>query len=271
MRYIKRAKDETLPVEFTNWLTSDKNEKKIETDIADEHVTGKQLWSFFRDDGTVAYEALKKHLVEVQGFICCYCGQRIENDMHTAVEHLQPKSIFKSKIFDYNNLLASCKGGSSNKIHTVQEGETLLSIAEDYKIDIEHLVDVYVHADELQLFGKKYDIENLSVGDRIVIIPLVDEKSQHCDIKKGKNEIAINPLQKDCTDYFTYNVFNGKIIISDLNKKTINTLGLNNNRYLNQLRKKTIDSAFQLKENFWQTLVIRNSFLGITYKNSSKI
>jgi len=213
MRYIHRKEDEILPIEFTNWLTSDKDRKdKIAKDIADENLSGKQLWAFFKNEGNTAYEALKKHLVEVQGYICCYCGQRIESDNHTAIEHLQPKSLFKSKIFDYGNLLASCKGGSCDKIHKVKEGEMLVSIAEDYGVDVEHLEDVYVNIHNV----KSLDIENLNVGDRIVIFPLVDKKSQHCDLKKGNKEIEINPLQEDCTDYFSYNNLDGKIVVTTI-------------------------------------------------------
>lgn len=248
MRYIHKPKNALLPVEFTKWLTS--NKKKIEDDIADENVKGAELWAFFRNDGNTAYNALKNHIVKEQGCICCYCGQRIENDRHTAIEHLQPKSCYKNKTFNYKNLIASCRGGSVDKIHIVQKGETLLSIEENYEVDIEHLMDVYVNTDELKIFRKKYDLENLSVNDRIVIIPLVDKKSQHCDIKKGgKKEIDIHPLQDNCADYFSYNSLDGKIFPTNDNEKTVCTLGLNNNRYINQLRKKTIDSAFLIKTN----------------------
>ena len=245
MRYIQKTKGD-LPLAFTNWLTS--NKKKIEDDIADKNVKGTELWAFFRDDGNAAYDALKNHLVKEQGYICCYCGQRIENDNHTAIEHLQPKSSYKIKIFDYNNLIASCRGGSSDKIHLVQKGETLLSIAEKYGVDVEHIMEVYVYTDEMKMFRKKHDLENLAVNDRIVIIPSVDKKSQHCDINKGKEVIDIHPLQKSCADHFNYNSSDGKIISTDKNKKTLCDLGLNNNRYINQLRKKTIDSAFLIKK-----------------------
>jgi len=247
MRYIHRNKEDALLEDFKVWLQT--NHKKIKEDIANPEVKGSQIWNFFKNEGNTAYQSLKKHLVETQGYLCCYCGQRIKNDQHTAIEHIKPKSKHKTNIFDYNNLIASCIRGKSNKIHVVQKDETLPQIAEIYGVDIEHLEDVYVNTDELKLFREKYDIENLSTGDRIVIFPIINKKFQHCDLKKGKDEIEITPLQKNCANYFDYNRSNGEIKITPDNKLTLNVLGLNNNRYLNRLREKKINDSFIIKEN----------------------
>ncbi len=49
-------------------------------------------------------------LAKEQGFICCYCEQRLDiSDSH--IEHLIPQKLdeFSEYLFDYNNLLCSCQ------------------------------------------------------------------------------------------------------------------------------------------------------------------
>lgn len=233
------------PESFNDWLN--KNGKELEAKLLDPDATGDDIWTYFRNNEKVYYN-LKTVLIEDQGFICCYCGQRIEDNFHTSIEHLQPKTIYKHLTLDFDNLLASCSGGSNNKIHVVEQDETLETIADKYGVSVEHLEDVYVNIDEVNLFRKRYDIENLSEGDRIVIIPKAHSSEQHCDTKKNKSEIEINPLQDDCTDYFSYNPLDGTIQITEDNKSTVDVLGLNSNRYINQLRKKTLDNSIEIKE-----------------------
>jgi uncharacterized protein (TIGR02646 family) len=67
---------------------------------------------------------LKKSLLEEQGFICCYCMQRIEHKSTTKIEHFKPISIYPRKALDYKNLFVACNGVTSisndvdkNKIH----------------------------------------------------------------------------------------------------------------------------------------------------------
>lgn len=52
---------------------------------------------------------LKQQLIREQGEICCYCMKRIGME-NSHIEHFWPKSYFKSKDMDYNNLFASCNG-----------------------------------------------------------------------------------------------------------------------------------------------------------------
>lgn len=47
-------------------------------------------------------------LIKEQGFICCYCGVKINlKDSH--IEHLVPQSKNTSLSLEYGNLLASCQ------------------------------------------------------------------------------------------------------------------------------------------------------------------
>lgn len=57
---------------------------------------------------------LRKHLLEEQGYLCCYCNQGIiDHPLRTKIEHFYPKDQDKypEKMFEYSNLLLSCNGG----------------------------------------------------------------------------------------------------------------------------------------------------------------
>lgn len=63
------------------------------------------------------YRLTKESLVREQGYICCYCGQRIEASI-AQIEHLFPKATKAYKIMqlDYDsNLIASCDGGKKER------------------------------------------------------------------------------------------------------------------------------------------------------------
>jgi uncharacterized protein (TIGR02646 family) len=53
-------------------------------------------------------KAVKNALMEEQGYICCYCEQRlIYNNSH--IEHFKPQSDPAVDPLDYNNILCSCQ------------------------------------------------------------------------------------------------------------------------------------------------------------------
>ena len=55
---------------------------------------------------------VKNSLMAEQGYICCYCGRRIDRD-NSMIEHFKPKAegLFPELQLEYSNLLASCQGG----------------------------------------------------------------------------------------------------------------------------------------------------------------
>lgn len=60
------------------------------------------------------YEITRLSLAEEQGYICCYCGQRITGFEGTQIEHVFPKgtAAYGKMQLDYEtNLIASCDGG----------------------------------------------------------------------------------------------------------------------------------------------------------------
>ncbi|MCM0590836.1 MAG: retron system putative HNH endonuclease [Gloeotrichia echinulata IR180] len=61
-------------------------------------------------------EPLKKALLTEQGYICCYCMQRISEE-NMEIEHWKPMSgnKYPELQIDYKNLLASCSGNRGNR------------------------------------------------------------------------------------------------------------------------------------------------------------
>jgi uncharacterized protein (TIGR02646 family) len=61
-------------------------------------------------------ETLRRVLIKEQGFICCYCMQRIKPEtMH--IEHWAPQSLYPEHQLDYKNLLAVCGGNEGKPLH----------------------------------------------------------------------------------------------------------------------------------------------------------
>ncbi len=59
-------------------------------------------------------KVLRKSLLEEQGYICCYCGKRIEIEGST-IEHLKCRINYPQLQLDYQNLMCSCDGGRSKR------------------------------------------------------------------------------------------------------------------------------------------------------------
>jgi uncharacterized protein (TIGR02646 family) len=85
----------------------------------EEGKTGDELYGLLQssrsrnpEEGVLYFtkEDLRLPLLAEQGFICCYCNQRILNNHLTTLEHYQDKSTHPRLTFTYANLLASCNG-----------------------------------------------------------------------------------------------------------------------------------------------------------------
>lgn len=57
-------------------------------------------------------EELRERLAREQGFLCCYCMQRITPEPDgMKIEHWAPQSQSSERQLDWKNLLGACKGG----------------------------------------------------------------------------------------------------------------------------------------------------------------
>lgn len=64
--------------------------------------------------------ALRKRLLEDQGYICCYCGRRIADDEHMKIEHIKCQDRYSALSLDFCNMLASCDGGELDRENRVR-------------------------------------------------------------------------------------------------------------------------------------------------------
>lgn len=98
MKYIKKNQP---PEEFIEWKNKTNEDWQ-------------PTWKKFRRNPVK--RSVRESLLEEQGYICCYCEKRInQEDSH--IEHLKPKdtnNIYSHLTLDYNNLLASCQGEKEN-------------------------------------------------------------------------------------------------------------------------------------------------------------
>ena len=109
MKYIEK---QTSPQAFELWKENKKNRQKDLAKIED--LTTKKLdtrWNNLKSK-TDIFKLLRESLLKEQGYLCCYCQQKINLEQKTAaVEHLIARKTDGSLLFEYANLLASCLGG----------------------------------------------------------------------------------------------------------------------------------------------------------------
>lgn len=274
MKWIDKSKAEDP--DLKKWHDYQLSLGPLARDYADSEKTGDHIFSYIANHrerfagDTLGYskQALKKMLLEEQGYICCYCGKRIELNHHSVIEHLYPKSLDKEQTFKYSNLLASCDGGKSYKFYYKLESNdikssnqaTLVALEQKLGLSRGDLLALYIeipareHKKHLKAL---YDIERLKAGDRLFTSHFFNRK--HCDHKKEDKSLPLGPTRPDIETYFEY-LPTGEIRTSyadDLAKQkkikdTVEILGLNT-AWLKEERKTPINKARQLKRKILHT------------------
>ncbi|HNL08245.1 MAG TPA: LysM peptidoglycan-binding domain-containing protein, partial [Chitinophagales bacterium] len=159
-------------------------------------TTGDEKWqlaeaeSLLTNPKSVPKKWLRTHLVDEQKHNCCYCEKQISDDEKTIMEHLNPKSKYTDKVFDYENLLASCNGGVvTQETHiVVKNNETLQTIAQERRTTVEELKNLNRH------YRKRDEHEIFRCGDKIHIS---EKPKKHCDAQKKADEILLQPIAND--------------------------------------------------------------------------
>ncbi|MCF7970149.1 MAG: TIGR02646 family protein [Methylococcaceae bacterium] len=97
MKYILKG---SSPIEFEDW----KNQANDQWQPS---------WDNFQNPEK---KKVKEALLIEQGYICCYCGMRVENDVYTEIEHIKLRQECVDseayKALDFKNFLASCNGST---------------------------------------------------------------------------------------------------------------------------------------------------------------
>ena len=120
-------------------------------------------------------KALRKRLLEDQGYICCYCGRRIQNDHHTKIEHIKCQENYGHLALDFNNMLASCDGGDMDRQKKVKPTHQLHCDAKkgDNDIPISPLEDI----EELLIFFDDGTVKGKdSIGRELIRLLGLDAK-----------------------------------------------------------------------------------------------
>ena len=76
-------------------------------------------WTERKNTPGYSYEAdpaLRKSLLEEQGYICAYCMNRIDTS-NSKIEHIKCRSRYPELELVYNNMVICCKGNTENKLH----------------------------------------------------------------------------------------------------------------------------------------------------------
>lgn len=112
----------------------------------------------YEDSPKNVLDDLRKHLLEEQGYICCYCMNRIEF-RNSKIEHFKPRSKFRAEQLNYSNLFIACLGGqgksSNNQTCDTKKGSDILNhiyLLSKIEKDIEYKKDGVI-------FSKNSDID----------------------------------------------------------------------------------------------------------------
>ncbi|NOQ37241.1 MAG: TIGR02646 family protein [Methylococcaceae bacterium] len=115
MKYIIKS---SSPSEFEAW----KNEYQLtETELSQNYsLEGEKdnIWGKF--SGEIKTK-VKESLLSEQGFICCYCQQRVELSKQTIIEHFIARDIEPTMMFNYDNILVCCDGGDERRTEEKKE------------------------------------------------------------------------------------------------------------------------------------------------------
>ena len=138
---------------------------------------------------TKAKKEIREALLQEQGFVCCYCMQRIQEDT-MKIEHWKPQRHAHSQL-DYHNLLAACDGneGAERKEQhcDTHKGEFEISInpADNVK-NCEHFVEYRKNG---TIYSKNHVIdEELNVILNLNVETLKENRATIID--QVKNEIT---------------------------------------------------------------------------------
>jgi len=113
-------------------------------------------------------DELREQLLQEQGFICCYCMNRVEF-RNSKIEHFNPRSLFREEQLDYHNLFIACLGGeghTSNKQSCdTKKGNNQLkhiNLLSDIEKSIEYKKDGFIYSNNSDIDNELNQILNLN-------------------------------------------------------------------------------------------------------------
>lgn len=190
MRHYQKKQEADYPSIFVEWLSE--NRSAINEWVSSEKK-GDEIWdefgkTFSRETETQicpteVRNKLLDALYEEQNGLCCYCGNKVERKWdeskqcwkysHYAIEHFRPKNHYKNLIFDYCNLLLTCK--ESSKIKQFEIGKQYKGVTINSIADIARLTAI----SELKILEQNRQYSFI-VGNKITL-----PNPPHCDDSKS--------------------------------------------------------------------------------------
>lgn len=169
MKFIVKKPE---PVAFINWREGNDYKPTLYSELPSNPPPHPEEGIYY-----YSRKELTEALLIEQGFICCYCNRRLEEVDKVTLEHLETQTESPDKVLVYNNLLASCNGGYSQK-----QGEKVIKIKSSFCNNKRGSLPIYIHPLQIDCATKFYfNVENGAI--------------------KGKNESAqttINNLNLAC-------------------------------------------------------------------------
>ncbi|MEO0043858.1 MAG: hypothetical protein RL329_3306 [Bacteroidota bacterium] len=119
MKFIQK---QASPIDFETWKAQKKQRASDLVKIRDlTALKLKERWDKLKSKPLI-FNILRENLLQEQGYLCCYCQQKISLEAKTMViEHLLPRVTEPTLLFEYNNLLASCLGGKQGDDEVTQQ------------------------------------------------------------------------------------------------------------------------------------------------------
>ena len=216
MRHINKNPE---PQSFIDWKLANNTilQEKYQTE------SGDGIWKWFTDtlDFVEIKAELRHALLMEQGFICCYCGRginknvsAIDGNIPVAIEHFSLKSIYKNLIFEYSNLMVSCKCSHLPRPKSLpvaikfketlgfENLETLEQISGKTECSVWYLRKLNPILSQIR---PRNPITQINIGGNIFLY------FRHCDDRKDEFDInnvenlILDPTQTaDCASKFKY-------------------------------------------------------------------
>lgn len=111
---IQIKKDNSnIPEDYLNYIKSKQFRRNDLLNGRNRSLTGREIFKAIKKKSEIFAQFKEKLLID-QGYICCYCNNRVELKK-SSVEHLITIDSDKSLVAEYENLLIACNGGRDEK------------------------------------------------------------------------------------------------------------------------------------------------------------
>jgi uncharacterized protein (TIGR02646 family) len=243
MKFITKQPD--LPKLFNKWV-SDNQDK----------VNSKTFESLPQD----AKDSLQKALIKEQGHICCFCGSRIYRE-NTEIAHFIPQKeevaekVWQTNqevIFDYNNLFASCNGGTNDVTYQVKPAQLASKIIADFEV-----TEIFDYDSRTKI----NPTTRVREGLKVIVNQKLDKQQIHCNNAQKSQRLHFSFFSLQLDNYFYFKI-SGEIDSNDAElQQDIETLNLNS-VYLCGQRKRIVNLIEQMyEEGFFDDEQAKLNFL----------